>query len=214
MSKTALYRHFDAGGQLLYVGISNDALRRLCQHKDRSSWYEQIRRVDVEWLPSREEALAAEAIAIAKEAPAFNVRLARAGTGKAMTPAPAAQSRGMPLGVAGTGRAHFESFPPWADNEVRCRGEHLDPVVWQNEQWAVTTHGLECRDGTYVIEARRLWKDEDKVEQHEGAGWSSHMAHKSWVDAGAFDEALRVARVIHTGTANYVEYLKTGRKSA
>jgi hypothetical protein len=73
-TRTALYRHFDAAGQLLYVGISNDALRRLLQHKDRAGWYEQIRRVNVEWLPDRAAALSAEAGAIRQEAPLWNVR--------------------------------------------------------------------------------------------------------------------------------------------
>lgn len=71
--KTALYRHFDADGQLLYVGISNDALRRLLQHKARAGWYQQIVRVDVQWLGSRELAIAAEADAIRRESPTWNI---------------------------------------------------------------------------------------------------------------------------------------------
>lgn len=74
MSRTALYRHFDAAGALLYVGISNDALRRLCQHKDRSHWQAEIRRVEVQWLPDRPSALAAEEAAIATEGPAWNLK--------------------------------------------------------------------------------------------------------------------------------------------
>lgn len=73
--RTALYRHFDTDGRLLYVGISNDTLRRLCQHKERSHWFEQIARVDIEFFDSRDDALAAESAAIANESPAFNIRL-------------------------------------------------------------------------------------------------------------------------------------------
>lgn len=73
--RTALYRHFDSDGRLLYVGISNDTLRRLCQHKERSHWFEQIARVDIEFFDSRHAALAAESAAIANESPAFNIRL-------------------------------------------------------------------------------------------------------------------------------------------
>ena len=76
--KTAVYRHFGAAGELLYVGVSNDALRRLCQHKDRSHWFEQIARVDVCWLDTRHSALAAEATAIANESPRWNVQRPRA----------------------------------------------------------------------------------------------------------------------------------------
>lgn len=73
--RTALYRHFDAHGSLLYVGISNDVLRRLCQHQDRSHWAAQIARVDIEHHPSRTAALTAEAMAIEREAPRWNRHL-------------------------------------------------------------------------------------------------------------------------------------------
>lgn len=82
-------------------------------------------------------------------------------------------------------------FPAWFENEVMRRGQSLHPVLWQGEQWAVTTYGLECRDGTYVIEASRLYQDEDR-----GYGWSKHMAEKSWVLMDDFDEALEIARVL------------------
>jgi hypothetical protein len=72
VSRTALYRHFDAAGSLLYVGISLSAVQRLGQHRNRAGWYSQIVRVSIEWLPDRATALAAEAFAIATEAPAHN----------------------------------------------------------------------------------------------------------------------------------------------
>jgi hypothetical protein len=71
--KTALYRHFDAQGVLLYVGISLSAVHRLEQHKRSAGWFGEIARVDVEWHETRAEALTAEAIAIAKEEPSWNV---------------------------------------------------------------------------------------------------------------------------------------------
>lgn len=71
---TALYRHYDWEGALLYVGISNDALRRLCQHSERAKWYRQVAKVEIQWLPSRREALEAEARAIRLENPVWNVR--------------------------------------------------------------------------------------------------------------------------------------------
>lgn len=72
MNRTALYRHFGADGVLLYVGISNDVLRRLLQHSERSGWFRRIARVEVEWLSSRRAALDAEALAIQREAPRWN----------------------------------------------------------------------------------------------------------------------------------------------
>lgn len=72
MSRTALYRHFDAEGALLYVGISLHAVRRLEQHKTSAHWFARIRRVDVEWFDTRAMALAAEAAAIVAENPVCN----------------------------------------------------------------------------------------------------------------------------------------------
>lgn len=71
-TRTALYRHFDASGALLYVGISLSAVQRLEQHKQSAVWFANIGRVDVEWFPSRGAALRAEAEAIRSENPAHN----------------------------------------------------------------------------------------------------------------------------------------------
>ena len=68
---TALYRHFDADGRLLYVGIARSVTARLAQHAD-SPWDDQIARVEVERFATREEAEAAEREAIRAEKPIHN----------------------------------------------------------------------------------------------------------------------------------------------
>ena len=68
-----LYRHFDANGVLLYVGVSLSALGRLAQHKDSSHWFPEIKSVQIELFSNRKEALAAEREAIFKERPRHNV---------------------------------------------------------------------------------------------------------------------------------------------
>lgn len=72
--KTALYRHFDTAGALLYVGISLSAVQRLAQHRHTAHWFDRIARIEIEWHDSREEALAAEIVAITREAPECNVQ--------------------------------------------------------------------------------------------------------------------------------------------
>lgn len=72
-TSTALYRHFDADGVLLYVGISLSAVARLAQHRDNAHWYRAIARVDIEWLPTREDAIFAERRAIFRERPLHNL---------------------------------------------------------------------------------------------------------------------------------------------
>lgn len=71
MTQTALYRHFDANGQLLYVGISLSAVGRLAQHRDKE-WFTAIATMTTEWFRSRDEAIFAEQAAIRDELPAYN----------------------------------------------------------------------------------------------------------------------------------------------
>lgn len=71
--KTALYRHFDSSGKLLYVGISLSALNRLGQHAEHAGWFGDIATVRIEHFPSREEALQAERMAIISERPVCNI---------------------------------------------------------------------------------------------------------------------------------------------
>ncbi len=71
--RTALYRHFDHEGRLLYVGISLSAVERLAQHSRSAKWSQAICHITVHWFHSREAALDAEVAAIAAERPAYNI---------------------------------------------------------------------------------------------------------------------------------------------
>jgi hypothetical protein len=61
---------------------------------------------------------------------------------------------------------------------VSVWGEALNPIWWRGRQWAVTDYGIECLDGTYVIEANRL--------HHPGSptnhNWPEQLCDKDWVD--------------------------------
>lgn len=70
--KTALYRHYNAEGKLLYVGISLNHLARLTQHRSSAHWYEEIVQVTIEWFATRDEAENAEQVAIIGENPLHN----------------------------------------------------------------------------------------------------------------------------------------------
>jgi predicted GIY-YIG superfamily endonuclease len=69
---TALYRYFDESGNLLYVGISVAAVRRLEQHKNTKHWFKKLGKIEVENYSTREAALEAEKKAIKAERPKFN----------------------------------------------------------------------------------------------------------------------------------------------
>ena len=71
--QTTLYRHFNADGVLLYVGISLSALYRLSQHADHSEWYNEISKVEMEHFCDRPSAMVAERKAVISEGPLHNI---------------------------------------------------------------------------------------------------------------------------------------------
>lgn len=71
-AETALYRHFDRSGRLLYVGISLSVVRRLSEHGAKP-WARDIASVTIEKFQTREGALAAEMAAIGAEEPMHNI---------------------------------------------------------------------------------------------------------------------------------------------
>lgn len=71
--RTGLYRLFDDAGELLYVGIGTFPQHRISDHRRLKPWASEIRSTSVEWYDSRDEALAAEAVAIKTERPAHNI---------------------------------------------------------------------------------------------------------------------------------------------
>lgn len=73
--KCALYRHFDADGALLYVGISFRPLIRTKQHSAVSGWTDQIANITIEYFPNRREAMVAEVMAVQTEGPRYNIHL-------------------------------------------------------------------------------------------------------------------------------------------
>ncbi|WP_438479170.1 GIY-YIG nuclease family protein [Streptomyces asiaticus] len=71
--RTALYRFYDEGGALLYVGITAHLEARWIEHERVQSWWPQVARKTVEWFDSRPPARDAELKAIKDERPIHNV---------------------------------------------------------------------------------------------------------------------------------------------
>lgn len=72
-ARTALYRLYDARGDLLYVGITNNTHRRWGQHELCQPWWHLVRDTSVQWFEDRGEVETAEVVAIETERPRFNV---------------------------------------------------------------------------------------------------------------------------------------------
>ena len=81
--RTAVYRHYDKDGTLLYVGCSVDPTHRFVLHTYTSDWHTFSDRCEVEWYEDRNTALRVERDAIESEDPIFNVRDSRLGPGLA-----------------------------------------------------------------------------------------------------------------------------------
>ena len=71
-SPTWLYRYYDADGDLLYVGISNEPNTRMTRHAT-AEWFITAVATFYECFPLRRLAEAAEEMAIAAEDPIYNV---------------------------------------------------------------------------------------------------------------------------------------------
>lgn len=71
---SALYRHFDSGGKLLYVGISISALQRFLGHRSNSEWVGQIATMTIEQCANIDEARERERAAIKAEKPLWNIQ--------------------------------------------------------------------------------------------------------------------------------------------
>tara|TARA_R110002049_G_scaffold213060_6_gene384409 strand:- start:3395 stop:3718 length:324 start_codon:yes stop_codon:yes gene_type:complete len=73
--------------------------------------------------------------------------------------------------------------------DVAVSGESLShPIYWLGHQWAVTSYGIEARDGKYQIKRNQVWEGDVSY------GLVEHMEEKGWVDMSDFVEALRLAR--------------------
>lgn len=70
-----LYRHFHANGDLLYVGQSLSPIRRQRDHAKSASWRHLICWIVIEPFETREDAMAAEEMAVWEEFPKFNKSL-------------------------------------------------------------------------------------------------------------------------------------------
>ena len=71
--EVSLYRYFCEDDVLLYVGISKNPVMRSVQHETDKEWFHDVRLIEVEWFKTRKKALKAEAIAIVRERPKWNI---------------------------------------------------------------------------------------------------------------------------------------------
>lgn len=76
---------------------------------------------------------------------------------------------------------------------MSARSNLSKKIWWRGRQWAVTAYGIECLDGTYAIDAKRL----GMMRTPSQAEWPAHMAEKEWVDMEDFMRAFSIALIRH-----------------
>jgi len=81
----AVYRMFDGGDRLLYIGRTGDAGRRFGDHTSKR-WFPLVETIKLEWFPTEAAAVLAERRAIRTERPRYNI----AETSKSRSPVPLA----------------------------------------------------------------------------------------------------------------------------
>jgi hypothetical protein len=74
MTRTALYRFYNADGALLYVGITENTVQRWRGHASEKPWWPEVVRKTVDWFDDRATAEVNERVAIRSEDPRYNVR--------------------------------------------------------------------------------------------------------------------------------------------
>lgn len=71
--RTAIYKLYDRYNVLIYVGITNNPPVRWEQHASVQPWWHEVVLREVEWLDTREVAEVAEARAISRHRPKYNI---------------------------------------------------------------------------------------------------------------------------------------------
>lgn len=70
---TALYRLFNAGTVLIYVGISDNLKVRMRRHATEKPWWSEVASKTIDWYPTWDAAKEAETAAITEERPLYNL---------------------------------------------------------------------------------------------------------------------------------------------
>jgi prophage regulatory protein len=147
---TAVYRLYDSGRVLLYVGVTKDFRQRRQRHKATKPWWPQVKHPTIEMYDDEQDALQAERDAIKREHPVHNVardnrnyRSRRAGS-TARYFMGTGEIRRM-LGGISQQRAHqivnHKDFPqPYAVLDMGKVWKRADVEVWAREHGRVI-HG-------------------------------------------------------------------------
>ena len=172
--RTALYRLFDAEGDLLYVGISGYPTLRLQQHAGDKPWWNEVASHTIEWLTDRPTAEAAEVAAIRAEKPRYNAQPPRQKAPKLVRTSVSGKRFGRPRFVPTEAQARLLA-------QLEALVEHRDEVL--GEMWRAVSDALNDDIPPFVLarEAgisratmyRKLRENGYELTDHESPEWST-----------------------------------------
>lgn len=193
----ALYRYYDAGGELLYVGIANDPFRRMAEHRQGKQWWQQVKHLTLEHFPNRKEALTAEREAIKTEHPRYNIQHnERAATVHAVV---------MHCEICGDPVLGDEGYLE-VDSGAALRRRRVppDPVAEYEIRAETLAHFLASPDIGWHCYHRRCDPDPERTTYWIGSDrlttieelldWTAHLMEKDWIGCTNWATVLRTVR--------------------
>lgn len=169
-----LYRHFDAEGRLLYVGISLSAVERLRQHVARAGWAGDIASITVETHPDRAAAMKAEREAVESERPMFNKQLVP--KGQLRMPFPDGFNESEYEGDSPQLGAKFHDAIGWKTH-VRFQGSADGELsIFRGEAKPITLNFERLRALADMAEQARKWRlDFDEIHADLVKSWEFEL---------------------------------------
>lgn len=175
--QTTLYRVYDQAGQLLYVGISKNALKRFGEHSMSQPWWGDGTTVKMQHYPTRAEALAAEEAAIKSERPAHNKTFNRESR---ETSRETAKRRGIPT----------NKWLRWTCDNCGQGIRDEEGYVWTDyDEWDWTAVHYRCDPSADVT---GYWIDVKRLRTRQDVDiFRDHLAQKMWFSSIDFDRCVR-----------------------
>jgi len=186
---TGLYHIYDGADGLLYIGVSKHFGVRWQQHAQKQPWWNERRRMTVDFYDDREEALDAEALAIFTEQPKYNVMHR-----KQAQRLKKLQGPGVPKASRNGGGKVAAAKAGARDS----RGRPIEDLAYLDSPEYLEFF-RELEENARAKEQRRLagtWSDCERREWAHGRAINAAIEHGIDLDSPEFYELLAQARSV------------------
>lgn len=203
--KQALYRFFDTGGELLYVGITMNPSARWPKHAATKQWWHEVETITVETFDSRGAVLEAEKEAIKTERPTYNIVHAE-GVAQEVPPAPERltwtcsecgdeiKGNEGELWVSLRDAYDYHDFltaerasrdSSWSPVDLRALLDGPDRAAWRATHAWCWTEDMSATEPIYSISTGHLQTPSHLL------GRTAHLMGKTWLRWTAWEDVIR-----------------------